>query len=188
MIVRARCIKLFGIQYSRLIYITGQASSEEAAVDIAAFIVTFFETFTEFRGRPLHLTGESYAVNSCVFIQAWYSKHILTSYEFKQGRYLPIFASKIYDQNDMLKKKGIVPVNLKSLAIGKPCHETFSSCNWISFVNFDREHGYKLVPVSLALYVSVKRYHWVWTNSMLYSYHEVTCTNISVEPVQSTSM
>lgn len=70
MIVRARCIKLFGIQYSRLIYITGQASSEEAAVDIAAFIVTFFETFTEFRGRPLHLTGESYAVNSCVLNQA----------------------------------------------------------------------------------------------------------------------
>jgi cathepsin A (carboxypeptidase C) len=36
------------------------ASTEQAAIDIQAFIAIFFATFKEFEGRPLHLSGESY--------------------------------------------------------------------------------------------------------------------------------
>lgn len=39
-------------------------TTEEASVDIAAFIAAFFETFKDFKGRSLHLTGESYAVST----------------------------------------------------------------------------------------------------------------------------
>lgn len=41
----------------------------DAGDDVAAFMVVFFEHFTQFKGRPVHLTGESYAVkvlSSCV--------------------------------------------------------------------------------------------------------------------------
>ena len=34
----------------------------EAADDIAAFMAIFFEHFTKFKGRALHLAGESYGV------------------------------------------------------------------------------------------------------------------------------
>lgn len=42
--------------------IVQKVTSEEAAKDIAAFIVTFFETFPRFKGRGFHLSGESFAV------------------------------------------------------------------------------------------------------------------------------
>lgn len=34
----------------------------EAADDIAAFMAIFFEHFSSFKGRGLHLAGESYGV------------------------------------------------------------------------------------------------------------------------------
>ena len=37
-------------------------TTEDAAKNVHAFITIFFETFTQFSGRPLHLAGESYAV------------------------------------------------------------------------------------------------------------------------------
>lgn len=40
-----------------------QTTTQEAANDIAAFMVIFFEHFTKFKGRPLHLAGESYGVS-----------------------------------------------------------------------------------------------------------------------------
>lgn len=46
-----------------------------------------------------------------------------------QGRYLPIFASVIYDQNAILEEKGLTPINLKSIAIGG-----FGICYWIDVV------------------------------------------------------
>ena len=56
----------------------------------------FFETFSSFKGRPFHLTGESYA-----------------------GRYLPVYAATVYDQNEYLIEKGLTPVNLQSVMIGE---------------------------------------------------------------------
>lgn len=37
---------------------------------------------------------------------------------YSQGRYLPVFASEVYDQNKMLEKEGKTPINLQSLMIG----------------------------------------------------------------------
>ncbi|KAH8108856.1 serine carboxypeptidase [Phellopilus nigrolimitatus] len=75
---------------------------ELAGDDIARFIAAFFETFPKFKGRNLHLTGESYA-----------------------GRYLPVYAAAVYDQNEMLVSKGFSPVNLKSVMIGNGATDFF---------------------------------------------------------------
>ncbi|KAI5118997.1 hypothetical protein M0805_004407 [Coniferiporia weirii] len=71
------------------------STTEEAATDIAAFIAIFFEHFVQFKGRGLHMAGESYG-----------------------GRYIPVFASAIYDQNAKLVEAGLTPINLKSVMIG----------------------------------------------------------------------
>ncbi|THH33777.1 hypothetical protein EUX98_g464 [Antrodiella citrinella] len=70
-------------------------TTEDAAKNVHAFITIFFETFNQFSGRPLHLSGESYG-----------------------GRYLPSFASYIYDQNQIAKAEGRATLNLQSVLIG----------------------------------------------------------------------
>ncbi|KAJ2936592.1 hypothetical protein H1R20_g509, partial [Candolleomyces eurysporus] len=70
-------------------------TTEEAAKDIAAFVHVFFEHFTKFKGRPFHMAGESYG-----------------------GRYIPVFASYVYDQNQKLEEAGLTPINLASVMIG----------------------------------------------------------------------
>ncbi|KAF9076682.1 peptidase S10 serine carboxypeptidase [Rhodocollybia butyracea] len=70
-------------------------TTEEASKNVHAFITIFFETFTQFNGRPLHLSGESYG-----------------------GRYLPVFASEIYDQNIIARREGRPVLNLQSVIIG----------------------------------------------------------------------
>ncbi|KAI0056758.1 alpha/beta-hydrolase [Artomyces pyxidatus] len=71
------------------------STSEEAALDIAAFLAIFFENFSSFKGRAFHMAGESYA-----------------------GRYIPLFASAVYDQNAQLLARGLTPINLTSAMIG----------------------------------------------------------------------
>ena len=39
-----------------------QYTTEEAAKDVAAFFAILFNSFPQFKGRALHLTGESYGV------------------------------------------------------------------------------------------------------------------------------
>ncbi|PBK90881.1 peptidase S10, serine carboxypeptidase [Armillaria gallica] len=70
-------------------------TTEDAARDVAAFISIFFENFTQFEGRALHMAGESYG-----------------------GRFLPLFASAVYDNNAVLRGNGRPPINLKSVMIG----------------------------------------------------------------------
>ncbi|EJD41493.1 serine carboxypeptidase [Auricularia subglabra TFB-10046 SS5] len=84
-----------GVGYSYADYGETVTSTEQAAVDIAAFVRIFFETFSSFAGREFHLSGESYA-----------------------GRYLPAFAAEIYDANTVAKAAGRPAVNLKSVLIG----------------------------------------------------------------------
>ncbi|KAL4255957.1 Carboxypeptidase [Pleurotus pulmonarius] len=71
------------------------STTEDAAKDIAAFVPVFFEHFTKFKGRAFHMAGESYA-----------------------GRYLPVYASAVYDQNARLIQQGLTPINLVSVMIG----------------------------------------------------------------------
>jgi len=84
-----------GVGFSYADYGETVVSTEEGAKDVAKFVALFFETFSKFKGRPFHLTGESYG-----------------------GRYLPVFGAAVYDQNAELIAKGLTPVNLKSIAIG----------------------------------------------------------------------
>lgn len=81
-------------------------------------MATFFEIFSQFKGRKFHLSGESYAV--CLFliclVTLWSAK--LTSCLFPQGRYLPVYAAAILDQNALLEAQGYTPISLKSIIIG----------------------------------------------------------------------
>ncbi|EPQ59668.1 peptidase S10, serine carboxypeptidase [Gloeophyllum trabeum ATCC 11539] len=70
-------------------------TTEEAAKNVHAFISIFFETFSQFKGRPFHMSGESYG-----------------------GRYLPVFASEVVDQNQIAVAEGRPTINLKSVLIG----------------------------------------------------------------------
>ncbi|BEJ16680.1 hypothetical protein CspHIS471_0600810 [Cutaneotrichosporon sp. HIS471] len=79
-------------------------TAEEAGQDIAAFIDIWFDTFKEFRGREFHMAGESYG-----------------------GRYLPVFASAVYDQNKMLVAQGKEPINLKSIMIGNGITSSYTT-------------------------------------------------------------
>ena len=84
-----------GVGFSYADYGETVETTEDAARNVYAFITIFFETFSEFAGRPLHLAGESYA-----------------------GKYLPVFASYIYDQNRVANAAGRNPINLQSVLIG----------------------------------------------------------------------
>ncbi|KAG1863717.1 Alpha/Beta hydrolase protein [Suillus subluteus] len=84
-----------GVGYSYADFGETVETTEDAAQNVHAFITIFFEVFKQFEGRPLHLSGESYG-----------------------GRYLPIFASEIYDQNEIAKAEGRPTINLQSVLIG----------------------------------------------------------------------
>ncbi|KAF9042308.1 serine carboxypeptidase [Panaeolus papilionaceus] len=84
-----------GVGFSYAEYGESVGTTEEAAKDIAAFVAIFFNTFKEYKGRAFHMAGESYG-----------------------GRYIPLFASAVYDNNALLKQQGLEPVNLKSVMIG----------------------------------------------------------------------
>ncbi|PPQ69455.1 hypothetical protein CVT26_002865 [Gymnopilus dilepis] len=84
-----------GVGFSYANYGEFVSTTEEAAKDIAAFVAIFFENFSKFKGRPFHMAGESYG-----------------------GRYIPVFAAEVYDQNAKLVEAGIAPINLTSIMIG----------------------------------------------------------------------
>ncbi|PPR03321.1 hypothetical protein CVT24_012597 [Panaeolus cyanescens] len=84
-----------GVGFSYADYGETVETTEDAAKNVHAFITIFFEQFPQFAGRALHLSGESYG-----------------------GRYLPVFASEIYDQNQMAAQEGRNTINLKSVIIG----------------------------------------------------------------------
>ncbi|KAF5313260.1 hypothetical protein D9619_003740 [Psilocybe cf. subviscida] len=86
-------------------------NSIDAGTDVAAFLAIFFENFTQFKGRALHLAGESYA-----------------------GRYIPVFASAVYDQNAKLEAAGLTPINLQSAIIGNGMTDPF--VQFLSYYDF----------------------------------------------------
>ncbi|KAJ7135480.1 peptidase S10 serine carboxypeptidase [Mycena crocata] len=84
-----------GVGFSYADYGETISTTEDASKNVYAFISIFFETFSQFKGRALHLSGESYG-----------------------GRYLPVFASEIYDQNQLAIAEGRPTLNLQSVIIG----------------------------------------------------------------------
>ncbi|KAF4584580.1 hypothetical protein EYR38_001809 [Pleurotus pulmonarius] len=93
-----------GVGFSYADYGETVSTTEEAAKDIAAFVAIFFENFTKFKGRGFHMAGESYG-----------------------GRYLPVFAAAVYDQNAELLQQGLTPINLTSVMIVAPIND-ISTC------------------------------------------------------------
>ncbi|TFK48035.1 alpha/beta-hydrolase [Heliocybe sulcata] len=81
-----------GVGFSYAEYGETVSTTEQAAVDIAAFVAIFFEHFNQFKNRGFHMAGESYG-----------------------SRYLPLFASAVYDQNAKLLEVGMTPINLSSI-------------------------------------------------------------------------
>ncbi|KAJ7288113.1 Alpha/Beta hydrolase protein [Mycena rebaudengoi] len=79
------------------------STTEEAAEDIAAFVAIFFAHFSRFQGRGFHMAGESYG-----------------------GRYIPLFAAAVYDQNPRLVEAGLPPINLTSIIIANGMTDFFS--------------------------------------------------------------
>ncbi|KAF8495647.1 serine carboxypeptidase [Russula emetica] len=92
-----------GVGFSYAEHGQSVSTSEEAARDIAAFVAIFFESFPSFKGRAFHMAGESYG-----------------------GRYIPLFASAVYDQNAVLVRKGLTPINLTSAIIGNGITDPFT--------------------------------------------------------------
>ena len=76
----------------------------------------FFEHFTKFKGRALHLAGESYGVSTRP--RNFCRSSIKNASAYNQGRYIPVFASAIYDKNQQLAEAGVTPINLTSIMIG----------------------------------------------------------------------
>ncbi|KIP06688.1 hypothetical protein PHLGIDRAFT_128116 [Phlebiopsis gigantea 11061_1 CR5-6] len=87
-----------GVGFSYADHGEAVGTTEEGAKDIAAFVAIFFEHFSSFKGRPFHMAGESYG-----------------------GRYVPAFASAVYDQNAKLVAADMTPINLVSAMIGNGC-------------------------------------------------------------------
>ncbi|PVF96677.1 peptidase S10 serine carboxypeptidase [Serendipita vermifera] len=71
------------------------STAPQAARDVHAFLTIWFETFTKFKGRGFHFAGESYG-----------------------GRYIPVYASHIWDRNQVAASEGRTPINLQSVMIG----------------------------------------------------------------------
>lgn len=89
-----------GVGFSYADYGETVGTTDEAAKDIASFVAIFFEHFSKFKGNAFHMAGESYG-----------------------GRYIPVFASAVYDQNPKLIEAGMTPINLSSVMIGNGCSD-----------------------------------------------------------------
>ncbi|KZO96589.1 serine carboxypeptidase [Calocera viscosa TUFC12733] len=92
-----------GVGFSYADYGEVVETTEDAAKNVAAFIWIFTETFREFNGREFHMAGESYG-----------------------GRYLPVFASEIVDQNKQAVAHGLQEINLKGVMIGNGITDFFT--------------------------------------------------------------
>ena len=58
------------------------------------------------------MAGESYGVSANSHLNIYF---ISSTWK---GRYIPVYAAAVYEQNKALKAAGIEPVNLKSVMIG----------------------------------------------------------------------
>ncbi|KAJ7348936.1 serine carboxypeptidase [Mycena albidolilacea] len=91
-----------GVAFSYAEFGETVGTTEEAAKDIAAFLAIFFDSMDGLKGRALHIAGESYG-----------------------GRYVPLFAAEVYDQNRYLVQQGMAPLNLVSAIIGNGCSDIY---------------------------------------------------------------
>lgn len=77
-------------------------TTEQAALDVQAFLTVFFTTFKKFQKNRFFMAGESYG-----------------------GRYLPVFASAVYDLNPSNAAKDLPVINLAGVLIGNGITDVF---------------------------------------------------------------
>ncbi|KAG8884914.1 hypothetical protein FRB99_004497, partial [Tulasnella sp. 403] len=121
-----------GVGFSYADYGLEVSSTEDAAKDVYAFIFLFLEHFASFKGRPLHLSGESYG-----------------------GRYLPVFASEIVDNNRKAVEAGYEPINLQSVLIGNGFTEIYTM--WESYYDLQCKNASYPPVQSIKTCVRMKR-------------------------------
>ncbi|KAJ7818241.1 serine carboxypeptidase [Mycena olivaceomarginata] len=121
-----------GVGFSYADYGETVGTTEEAAKDMAAFVFIFFEHFSKFKGRAFHMAGESYG-----------------------GRYIPVFAAEVYDQNTKLAEAGLTPINLTSVMIGNGITDFYHQVSSV----FDMQCTSASVPpvVDIATCVQMKQ-------------------------------
>ncbi|KAF7323336.1 Carboxypeptidase [Mycena chlorophos] len=131
-----------GVSFSYAEYGQTIDTTEAAAKDIAAFLAIFFDAM-DLQGRPFHIAGESYG-----------------------GRYVPLFAAQIHDNNQKLVQANFPPINLVS-AIATAAAIT-SSAVFLAKEGLETKHGF---------------------NSTTTSYYDMQCaiTTPNVRPLQSIS-
>ncbi|KAI0069950.1 serine carboxypeptidase [Panus rudis PR-1116 ss-1] len=126
----------------------------EAAKDIAAFVAIFFEHFSKFKGNGFHMAGESYG-----------------------GRYIPVFAAEVYDQNAKLVEAGLTPINLTSIMIGNGC------TNWLEMFKsyVDMQCQNKTIPPVNSINSCVRMRQFVprcvkrYTESCIDTFDSIDC-------------
>ncbi|KAJ6500701.1 serine carboxypeptidase [Mycena sanguinolenta] len=117
-----------GVGFSYAEYGETVETTEVAAMDIAAFLAIFFESMDGLSGRALHIAGESYG-----------------------GRYVPLFAGQVYDQNRHLVQQGITPVNLVSAIIGNGCSDRYHTITSYYDMQCSTSAGLPIQSISIDL-------------------------------------
>ncbi|KAJ7039097.1 serine carboxypeptidase [Mycena alexandri] len=142
-----------GVGFSYAEHGEAVSTTEEAAKDMAAFVFIFFEHFS-FKNRPFHMAGESYA-----------------------GRYVPVFAAEVYDQNNKLIDAGLTPINLTSVMIGNGITDFYHQLSSV----FDMQCTFASVPpiMDIATCLKMKKIiprcqKWV-KKSCLDHFDEIDC-------------
>jgi carboxypeptidase C (cathepsin A) len=82
-----------------------------ASKDVQQFLSIFFETF-DLKGRPFHIAGEVRPASGA------HRFALKLSWQSYGGRYIPLFAGTIVDENRKAVAGGHTPINLKSVLIG----------------------------------------------------------------------
>lgn len=99
-----------------------------------------------------------------VYVRAESHNVPLTCYSFPfhfQGRYIPLFASEVYDQNARLVEAGLTPINLTSIIIGMA-------------------HTRELDCIVKSTFIGNG---WTDVLSTILSYYDMVCTAASVQPI-----
>ena len=109
------------------------------------------------------MAGESYGVRYS-FTVIPVHLHLSNSFSFTQGRYIPLFAAEIYDQNAKLEGAGLTPINLTSVIIG------------MVFVQ-------SIDQLRLTAVIVCKGNGLTDFATMIPSYYDMTCTPASVPPI-----
>ncbi|EIW74516.1 serine carboxypeptidase [Coniophora puteana RWD-64-598 SS2] len=143
-----------GVGFSYADYGESVSTTDEASRDIAAFIAIFFENFSQFKGRAFHMAGESYG-----------------------GKYIPMFAAEVYDQNAALVAAGMTPINLGSIIIGNGVTDYYKL--WPAYIDMVCANASTFPIASVGACVSMKealpRCHR-WTQaSCIDSFDDISC-------------